>query len=68
MKHLFTTLFLLSSLIALSQKNDSIAIKGITTEYTMYEDEKRLEEVTVNVYKYNTKTASYQTSLSLTYL
>lgn len=63
MKQLLTTLFLILNLIAFSQTNDSITIKGITTEHSLYEKGKRLETVTINVYEYNDKISSYQTDV-----
>ena len=61
MKQLFTTLFILTNYIAFCQTNDSIVIKGITTEYSLYSVEKRLENVVIHVYEYNTKVNSHKT-------
>jgi hypothetical protein len=63
MKSLFSTFFLLSGFIVFCQTNDSITIKGITTEYSLFSDEKRSENVAIHVYEYNTKINSYKTDV-----
>jgi hypothetical protein len=64
MKNLIIVLLLFLSInifcqTSLNQEDNTITIKGITTNSTVYEETSRLENVTIHIYEYNKKITSY---------
>ncbi len=62
MKYLYTIFLLTIGTISLCQteNNDSITVKGITTNYNPYQEGNRINNVLINVYEYNTKITTYK--------